>query len=88
MNLLNISSKGLSRIDLFPNFCGDVLYDVPSNHVGTFLLYILAIHFYFNLSVNLASHFSNVAEFGPLQIPNAQMKCYEIAYTKTPHDTT
>ena len=38
MKFLNISRQNLGRTDLFPHFCGDVLYDVPPTHVDNFLL--------------------------------------------------
>ena len=55
-----------------------------------FFYYILALRFYLNLSVNLATHFSSFADFRQLQIPNAQTKQYEIlpAHNKIPRDTT
>ena len=55
-----------------------------------FFYYILAIRFYFSLSLNLTSHFSNFAEFILLQIPNAHAKYYEIlpARSKILHNTT
>ena len=37
-NFLDISRKGRDRSDLFPDFCGDVLYVVPSTHVDKFIL--------------------------------------------------
>ena len=38
MKCLQISRYGLRRTDLFPDFCGDILYDVPPTHVDKFLL--------------------------------------------------
>ena len=38
MKYLNNSRYGLGRTDLFPNFCGDGLYNVPPTRVDKFLL--------------------------------------------------
>ena len=38
MKFLNISRYDLGRTDLFPDFCGDSLNDVPPTHVDKFLL--------------------------------------------------
>ena len=38
IKFLNILRYGLGRTDLFPDFSGDVLYDVPPTHVGKFRL--------------------------------------------------
>ena len=40
MKLLHISRYGLGRTDLFLDFCGDVLYDVPPTHVYFIKLWI------------------------------------------------
>ena len=95
INFLDISRWGQDRIDLFPYFCGDVLYDVPPTHGGqtffiTFELFVCITSFYFSLPVILTPHLSNYDEFMQLQIPNARKKYCEIfpAYTKTPHNTT
>ena len=37
MEFLHNSRYGLGRTDLFPDFCGDVLSDVPATHVDKFL---------------------------------------------------
>ena len=38
MKFLHISRYGLGRNDLFPDFCGDLLYGVPPTHVHKFIL--------------------------------------------------
>ena len=39
MKFLHISRYGLGKTDLFPDFCGDVLYDAPPTHVDKFIFY-------------------------------------------------
>ena len=82
--------EGLGRTDLFPDFGGDVLYDVAPTHVGKFRLSHSGYSSVSQLICEFNIAFSTFADFRQLQIPNAQTKYYEIvpAHTKTPQNTT
>ena len=79
------------RPHLFPDFCSNVLYDVPPSHVDKFCL----LHSGYSSLSQLVSQlnitiFFNFAYLTQLQTPNTQAKYYEIlpAHIETTHDTT
>ena len=48
------SRYGLGRTDLFPDFCGDVLYDVPGTHVDKFIFFQTLDILFFFISAHLS----------------------------------
>ena len=71
IKFLNILRQSLGRTDLFPDFGGDVLYEVPPTHVDTFCLLHSGYSSFSQFIYEFNIAFSNFADFRQLQISNA-----------------
>ena len=56
MKFINISRYDLGRTDLFPDFCGDGLYDVPPTHVDKFSFIKLWIFVFISAQSSIKHH--------------------------------
>ena len=93
MNFFDISKWDHGRTNLVPDFCSDIICDVPATLLDKSLLlhsgHSLVSWVYISVVI-LTPNFSNFTYFKQLQIPDAQTKYYIIltTYTETPHYTT
>ena len=61
MKFLNISRYGLGRTDLFPDFCGDGLYDVQPTHETWYISFDFYHHSSESLTLSYPVHIETLA---------------------------